>query len=452
MLDGTGYSDAGSYSFEPKSTFLEGNKDNYEITFINNSLRIIPVSLTITASGSKEYDGKPLNGSEVVEIEGLAERDSISVTASGTITDAGTAENPYTVDWGDTNPDNYIVTQEPGTLEVKPKEVTIRTGSYEKVYDGSTLYYDSYELSPSDPWVDDQAPIITVTGSITNAGNTPNIYKIEWNGVNENNYKVTEELGTLTVNPVEVVLTADCSYAVSGDIEVASFGIKVQVNNVDSSQYQVYSLEDNLWQIDWSWGDKTEVSTFLIKDDTSFAITTLFYLTVGDYSNYSIEKVDQEGELDISPSFGLADETGEPSLGKAPKALSRTNESADTSADEEAPAKPAQDEESINSEGPETEEAAADDPETEAGETEETETDEAETDKTETDKTETDKTETEDTGTETADIEDTVTEETTDESSQEADSQEEDRQNEEEPDALPAEEAVPESIDESEKP
>ena len=155
---------------------------------------------------------------------------------------------------------------------------------------------------------------VTATGTITDAGTADNPYTIDWGGTDPNNYSVSEEPGKLTVDPVEVVLIADCSVAVSGDIEVGEFGIKVQVNNVDPSQYQVYRLdEENLWHIDWAWGDKTELSTFLIKDETSWAITTLFYMTSGDYSNYSVEKVDQEGSFDIPPIFGLTGGTGKSS-------------------------------------------------------------------------------------------------------------------------------------------
>ena len=300
-LNGKGYSDAGSYTLEPESSFLEGNENNYEITFINNSYKITPAALTITASAAKEYDGTPLIGSDAVKIEGLVEGDSITVTATGTITNAGTADNPYTVDWGSTNPDNYTVTQEPGTLEVTAKKVTITTGSTEKVYDGETLFYNSYELSPSDPWVNGQAPVITVTGSITHAGDTPNSVNIAWKGVNPNNYQVTEKLGTLTVKPVEIVLISRCAYGYSGDLVIESYGLEFQVNNVDPSYYNVAKTSDNEWRISFAWGDKIDAGIFVIKDETSFALTPIHDFASGDPINYTFETVDQEGEFDIPP-------------------------------------------------------------------------------------------------------------------------------------------------------
>ena len=304
-LNGTGYTDAGSYTFEPEITFLEGKKDNYEITFTGNKLTILPASLTITASASKEYDGTPLYGTDAIKIEGLADRDSISVTSTAFITKAGTVDNPYTISWGDTNPDNYTVTQEPGTLEITPKEVTITTGSKEKVYDGETLFYNSYELSPSDPWVNGQAPRITVTGSRTIAGESENTCNVEWKGVDPSNYKVTVIKGKLKVEPVQIVLTSKCQIAVSGDITIKEYGLLVQVNNVDTEHYYVTKSDENEneWRITFDWGDTIDVSTILFRDETSYSITPIHDVENINPDNYNFETVDQSGEFDVPVVF-----------------------------------------------------------------------------------------------------------------------------------------------------
>ena len=338
QLNGTGYADAGSYTFEPESSFLEGKKDNYEITFTNNSIEILPAALTITASASKEYDGEPLKGSDAVKIDGLVEGDNITVNAAGKITDAGTEENPYTVSWGDTNPDNYTVSLEPGILEVTPREVTISTGSDEKVYDGETLFYDHYELSPSDPWVNGQAPKITVTGSRTNVGDAQNTCMVEWKGVNPNNYKVTTVYGTLSVKPVKIVLKSDCSYGYSGDITIVGYGLIVQVSNVETDCYNVYKTEENNWRITFDWGDQIDASTFLIKDEQSFAITPIHDFLSGNPDNYVFDTVDQEGEFDIPPSIlGSADGMGMSSSfsSTAGLSLSRIPETEETIEDDD---------------------------------------------------------------------------------------------------------------------
>ena len=309
-LNGMGYSDAGSYTFEPESTFLEGKKTNYEISFANNKLEITPAPLTITASATKEYDGTPLVGSAAIKVEGLADGDTISVTTTEPepvkITDAGTINNPYTVNWLDTNPNNYTVTQEPGVLEITPKKVTITTGSTDKVYDGETLFYNSYELSPSDPWVNGAAPKITVTGSIKNVGFTPNTCMVEWKGVNPNNYTVTQELGTLTVKPVELVLIQNCAFGVSGNITIESYGLKVQQgNNVDPPYYEATPMGENRWWIQFDWGDKIEARIAVTTDETSYAITPVYDFVIGDSGNYKIDTVDATGEFDIPPVYPI---------------------------------------------------------------------------------------------------------------------------------------------------
>ena len=358
-LNGMGYSDAGSYTFEPESTFLEGKKSNYEISFVNNNLEITPAALKITASATKEYDGQPLIGSEAIKIEGLVEGESILVTSTEpepvTITNAGTINNPYTVNWLDTNPNNYTVTQEPGVLEITPKKVTITTGSTDKVYDGETLFYNSYELSPSDPWVNGAAPKITVTGSIKNVGFTPNTCMVEWKGVNPNNYTVTQKLGTLTVKPVELVLIQNCAFGVSGNITIESYGLKVQVNNVDSPYYEVTPMGENRWWIQFEWGDKIEARIAVTTDETSYAITPDYDFVLGDSGNYKIDTVDATGEFDIPPvypigGFGMGRPAAAVAAGSDPSAALAAPASSGSSpaieeASEEAVSEPSSDEE-----------------------------------------------------------------------------------------------------------
>ena len=188
--------------------------------------------------------------------------------------------------------------------------MTITTGSKEKVYDGETLFYNSYELTPSNPWVNGNAPQITVTGSRKIVGDTPNSCNIAWKGVNPNNYEVKQKLGTLSVKPVEIVLASNCTYTATSDLEVSAYGLNIQVNNVDSSSYSVIKTDENEWRISFTWGDIIDVSTFLIKDDTSFAITPIHDIVTGDSGNYNFSTTDQEGEFDDPPiipeeGFGL---------------------------------------------------------------------------------------------------------------------------------------------------
>ena len=179
--------------------------------------------------------------------------------------------------------------------------MTLTTGSTEKLYDGETLFYDNYELSPSDPWVNGQAPKITVTGSITNVGIGSNTCMVEWKGVNPNNYELKQELGTLTVKPVEIVLIQDCAFGVAGNVTIESYGLKVQVSDVNTSYYDVPQMGENRWWLQFAWGDKIEVQIAVVTDETSYTITPVYDFVLGDSGNYKINTVDATGEFDVPP-------------------------------------------------------------------------------------------------------------------------------------------------------
>ena len=225
--------------------------------------------------------------------------------------------------------------------------MTLTTGSAEKLYDGETLFYNNYELSPSDPWVNGQAPKITVTGSITNVGIKSNTCMVEWKGVNPNNYDLKQELGTLTVKPVEIVLIQDCVFGVAGNVTIESYGLKVQVSDVNTSYYDVTPMGENRWWIQFAWGDKIEVHIAVDTDETSFTITPDYDFVLGDSGNYKIDTVDATGEFDIPPiypidGFGMGNPSGSSSVAasssddvKATPAPERSDPSALVQADED---------------------------------------------------------------------------------------------------------------------
>ena len=126
------------------------------VTRVSGTLTVTPAPLTITTgSASKVYDGTPLESGEVtVAVSGgavdtgavrsgdgasgaqLVGNDTAVIIATGSITDAGTAQNSYTIDWGSTKPSNYSVTENLGTLEVTALPVRFSLGGHTAEYDG----------------------------------------------------------------------------------------------------------------------------------------------------------------------------------------------------------------------------------------------------------------------------------------------------------------------------
>ncbi|MCR4621529.1 MAG: FecR domain-containing protein [Clostridiales bacterium] len=132
----------GTYELEAKAAFSEEGKKRYTASVKGTTMTVNPAVLTITTgSANKYYDGMALTCDEV-SVEGLAYGDTVTVTATGTITDAGKAQNTYSIDWGDTNRNNYKVKASLGMLEVKPMPVTFDifgTEEYHYVFDGEPI-------------------------------------------------------------------------------------------------------------------------------------------------------------------------------------------------------------------------------------------------------------------------------------------------------------------------
>ena len=108
------------------------------INYLNDTLTIKPAPLTITTgSAEKVYDGTPLTNSEVTVSGAVLEQvdfSSVKITATGSITDAGSAENTYSIDWGEVNAGNFTVTDDLGTLKVTPLPVTFDLYLPERLY------------------------------------------------------------------------------------------------------------------------------------------------------------------------------------------------------------------------------------------------------------------------------------------------------------------------------
>lgn len=80
--------------------------------------------------------------------------------------------------------------------QIKPAHLMVHTFDAAKTYDGTPLAGDG------EVWrlVGDETVTLTVTGTQTEVGSSPNTYSLTWNGTaQERNYEVHESVGTLTV-------------------------------------------------------------------------------------------------------------------------------------------------------------------------------------------------------------------------------------------------------------
>lgn len=173
--------------------------------------------LVITSpSAEKVYDGTPLSdpGYEIDWAHSAASTPGHTVVVINTtsITDAGRELNRFSVAIRDASNSymdvgsQYAVIKMCGTLTVTRRAVTVITGSAEKVFDGTPLTCEQWEIDGNTPLVAGDALInVTFEEGQTQYGSKNNvilsyaIYNMDTYVDVTKNYEVTVEYGTLTV-------------------------------------------------------------------------------------------------------------------------------------------------------------------------------------------------------------------------------------------------------------
>ena len=96
----------------------------------------------------KEYDCECQPADAEASVSGIVSADEgdVTVTATGTITDVGTADNTYSIDWGGANSNNYTVLEEVGILTVEKLPIEFNLYFPKEMIDGvetdPTFVYD----------------------------------------------------------------------------------------------------------------------------------------------------------------------------------------------------------------------------------------------------------------------------------------------------------------------
>ena len=202
-------------------TYTEGTgfkAGNYEIRKTEGTLTVTANTavITVTAgSGSKTYDGEVLTKSTYT-ITGLPEGFTSVVMISGSITDAGTAENKVTsvtIKKGDQDVTSQFsgIENVNGTLTVNKRMVNLKSESASKQYDGTALTAPIVIVS-GDGFVTGEVTDLKAVGTITKTGSVKNpIEYTEGRGFSTDNYEIRKEEGTLTIttNAAAITVTAD---------------------------------------------------------------------------------------------------------------------------------------------------------------------------------------------------------------------------------------------------
>lgn len=302
--------DAGVYPAE----FADGTvgtvdaTGKYIVTKANDgSLVISPIStvITITAnSKTREYNGEALTDNGYTFTEGvLVNGDILHVVVKGSVTDVDEGEvvnkiTSYYVTTRDGSRDvtkNYTF-EEPvnGTLKITPREITLTSGSDEKIYDGTPLTNSTVTVG-APGFVDGEVSDIKAIGTITDKGSVPNtITFTEGENFKASNYIIVRETGTLTI-------TADATEVVvyiSGNTGTEKYdGTEKAVTG-----YKVTSISSDLYkESDFAFTGNATVSATDARA-TSYPMG----LTAGNFENKNenfskVTFIVTDGSLTIDP-------------------------------------------------------------------------------------------------------------------------------------------------------
>ena len=221
---------------------------NYNITETPGTLKVTPVTDKVTVTikendKNAKYDGKEHtdSGYTVKSISNnLYSQDDFTFSGTAEVkgTNAGTYDmNVQATDFTNIN-DNFSNVEfvvEDGQLIISKRDVTLTSGSDEKVYDGTPLTKNKVTVS-GDGFVEGEGAEYNVTGSQTKAGSSDNefTYTLKDN-TKKDNYNITVVKGTLTVtkdkNEVVVTITGHTNSAKYDGKDHTAEGYDVSINN-----------------------------------------------------------------------------------------------------------------------------------------------------------------------------------------------------------------------------
>ena len=195
--------------------------ENYVVTNTPGKLTITPITdeVTVTITGKSDttkYDGAEhaVNGFQSSFSNPLYKATDFrfSGTSAAARTDAGTTNMGLAASQFANDSDNFtnvVFNVTDGYQEITQRTVTLTSADDEKVYDGTALTNHKVTVG-GDGWASGEGAAYDVTGTQTDAGNSPNAFTYQRNAnTKAGNYIITEIPGTLMITPItdEVTVT-----------------------------------------------------------------------------------------------------------------------------------------------------------------------------------------------------------------------------------------------------
>ena len=203
---------------------MRGNVDvtgNYTFTdSVDGKLTITPREVTLTSeTASKEYDGTPLTRPVVtVGGDGFVAGEVTDIKATGNVTyvSDGTVDNTITYTTSDSFKEgNYTISETVGKLSITKRSevIVITTSSRTRPYNGNKLLDNQTTHTGTLAEGDQLIVNFPADAGLTDVGSKANAYasysvKRDGRDVTDNYTFGAPEIGTLTVTPVAIELTA----------------------------------------------------------------------------------------------------------------------------------------------------------------------------------------------------------------------------------------------------
>ena len=256
--------DVGTTNMGLKAEQFKNTSKNFtNVTFVvakDGWLKINPYMISIEPTETTfPYNGEePKVKTDKIEIrnendgKGLLLNHHVeSIETEGSGVDAGTYEwfsghNAKILDGNKDVTANYDIDYRAHTMTITPAPLKITTDSAEKTYDGSALTAGGKIEGVVER--DKKDVKLNITGSQTNAGTSNNTYTIEWGTAKATNYKIDEDIGTLTINPREgvvVTITGNTDTVPYNGVEQSVEGYTVEFTKNPDNLYKVADFKLN---------------------------------------------------------------------------------------------------------------------------------------------------------------------------------------------------------------
>ena len=318
--------EAGTYQMGLTSADFSASSPNYEsvaVEWADGSLTIDRAEgLALSAAG---YEGVYDGVSHAVSATPSAAGTKIEWSTNGGATWA--EDVPSAVDVVDltiqvraTNPNYSNTATANTTLRIVPAELTVTTPSASKAFDGTAL--TKADGAMCEGLANGETASFEVTGSRTEIGTSDNTYELTWNGTaKQSNYRVTENLGKLTITDPAVEITKSLDNTGSGVDGTFLAGDNAQftitVTNVGEDTLHNVAVTDSLLP-DWS----ETVASLAPGAGNAATFSVSYEVTQADVDSGGLANIayaDPEGPADPVPTDPVpvpTDETASVSISK----------------------------------------------------------------------------------------------------------------------------------------